>query len=131
MYGPGQSDAITEFFRQVKKGKFYIIDDGQYLRSLCYVTNLIDGFILAEKKREAVGEIFYISDKEVYTFKEIALKIAEAENIELVFVNLPSAIADTAMFTFNFLQKYFNLNHFKTIHHWHSENKFRLQHIKS
>jgi nucleoside-diphosphate-sugar epimerase len=110
VYGPGQSDAITEFFRQVKKGKFYIIDDGQYLRSLCYVTNLIDGFLLAEKEREAVGEILYISDKEVYTFKEIALKIAEAENIELVFVNLPSAIADTAMFTFNFLQKYFNLN---------------------
>ena len=110
VYGPGQSDAITEFFRQVKKGKFYIINDGQYLRSLCYVTNLIDGFLLVEKKREAVGEIFYISDKEVYTFKEIALKIAEAENIKLVFANLPSAIADTAMFTFNILQKYFNVN---------------------
>ena len=110
VYGPGQSDAITEFFRQVKKGKFYIIDDGQYLRSLCYVTNLIDGFLLAEKNREAVGEIFYISDKEVYTFKEIALKIAEAENIKLVFANLPSAIAATAMFTFNILQKYFNVN---------------------
>jgi nucleoside-diphosphate-sugar epimerase len=110
VYGPGQSDAITEFFRQVKKGRFYLIDDGQYLRSLCYISNLIDGFLLAEKKREAEGEIFYISDKEVYTFKEIALKIAEAENIKLIFVNLPSSIADTAMFTFSFLQKYFNLN---------------------
>ena len=110
VYGPGQSDAITEFFRQVKKGKFYLIDDGQYLRSLCYISNLIDGFLLAEKKREAVGEIFYISDKEIYTFKEIALKIAEAENIQLVFVNLPSSIADAAMFAFYFLQKYFNLN---------------------
>jgi nucleoside-diphosphate-sugar epimerase len=110
VYGPGQSDAITEFFQQVKKGKFYLIDDGQYLRSLCYISNLIDGFLLAEKKREAVGEIFYISDKEVYTFKEIALKIAEAQNIELVFVNLPASIADIAMGTFYFLQKYFNLN---------------------
>jgi nucleoside-diphosphate-sugar epimerase len=110
VYGPGQSDAITEFFRQVKKRKFYIIDDGQYLRSLCYVTNLIDGLILSEKKINAVGEIFYISDKELYTFKEIALRIAEIENIKLTFVNLPSALAATAMFTFTFLHKYFKLN---------------------
>jgi len=110
VYGPGQSDAITEFFTQVKKGTFYIVENGQYLRSLCYVTNLIDGLLLAEKKREAIGEIFYISDKQVYTFREIALIIAETENVDLVFANLPTALADTAMFAFHFLQKYFNLN---------------------
>jgi nucleoside-diphosphate-sugar epimerase len=110
VYGPGQSAVINEFFIQVKKGKFFIMGAGEYLRSLCYVENLVEGLLLAERKKEAIGEIFFIADKEVYTFKELAELIANAEGVKIKLISLSPLIAYNAMFVFSFLQKYLKLN---------------------
>ena len=110
VYGPGQSAVINEFFIQVKKGKFSIMGDGGYLRSLCYIENLIKGLLLAEKEKEAIGEVFFISDKEVKTFKELAQLIATAEGVQIKLISLPIATANIAMFAFHIFQKLLNLN---------------------
>lgn len=110
VYGPGQSQVLINFFQKVRNGKFYIIGTGEYLRSLCYIENLIDGVLLAEEKPEAVGEIFFISDKNVYTFKEIVQTIAEVEDKKNSNRTITPIIAKLAMFIFNAFQKIFKLN---------------------
>lgn len=110
IYGPGQSDIITNFFLQVRKGKFFILGTGEYLRSLCYIDNLIAGIILTEKNPEAVGEIFYLSDREVYTFREILQALAEVQGIDLTLITLPPVIAHFAMSLFYILHKFFQIN---------------------
>jgi len=110
IYGPGQSKIITDFFLQVKKGKFYIMGTGEYLRSLCYIDNLIEGILLTEKNPAAIGEIFYLSDKKVYTFKEIVQTLADVQDINLTLIKLPPFVAHSAMFLFNILHKFVNIN---------------------
>lgn len=110
IYGPGQSKIITNFFLQVRKGRFYIMGGGGYLRSLCYIENLIKGFLLTENNSAAVGEIFYLSDKKVYTFKEIIQTLAAVQGVNLALIQLPPIIAHSAMSLFTVLHKLFNLN---------------------
>jgi len=110
VYGPGQSEVLSEFFQRVKKGSFYIFGNGEYLRSLCYIKNLIDGVILAGTKPEAVGEIFYISDAKIYNFKEIVCTIAEVQGHDVSLHTMPPYIADFFLSVFNFLIKFLNIN---------------------
>ena len=110
IYGPGQSQIITDFFLQVRKGKFYIMGTGEYLRSLCYIENLIEGILLVEKNPGAVGEIFYLSDRKVYTFKEIVQTLADVQDINLNLIKLPPIVAHSAMSLFYILHKFFNIN---------------------
>ena len=110
VYGPGQSQVLVNFFRKVKDGKFYMVGTGEYLRSLCYIENLIDGVLLAEEKPEAIGKTFFISDKDVYTFKEIVQTIEEVEDKKNSHFTMTPIIAQSAMLIFNLLQKLFNLN---------------------
>jgi nucleoside-diphosphate-sugar epimerase len=110
IYGPGQSKIITDFFLQVRKGKFYVMGTGEYLRSLCYIENLIEGILLAEKNPAAVGEIFYLSDRKVYTFKEIVQTLADVQGVNLTLIKLPPIVAHLAMSLFSILYKFININ---------------------
>ncbi len=110
VYGPGQSDVLSKFFQRVNKGSFFIFGNGEYLRSLCYIKNLIDGAILAGTKSEAIGEIFFISDKKIYNFKEIVCAIAEVQGHDVALHTLPPFIAHFFLSLFNFLIKFININ---------------------
>lgn len=107
IYGPGQPNVLTRFFTEINKGKFKMIGGGNNLKSFCYIDNLIDGLILAEKIKNSTGKIYFISDSKVYTPNELAQIIAMEEGVTLKKQFLPSSIASFCGILLFLLEKIF------------------------
>ncbi len=76
VYGPGDRDLYL-FFKAIKKGIFPYWGAGRY--SLLYVEDLVEGIIkAAEAAPAAQGKVFFLSDGNIYTNREIAEAIAGA-----------------------------------------------------
>ena len=73
------------FLKLIHQGLFRTIGDGNNLVSLCYIDNLIDGLLLAEKKK-AEGQIYFLADSRPYTVNEIAATIAREQGKPITFI---------------------------------------------
>lgn len=110
-YGPHQPPRQTEFFSLIKNGSFPLIGGGKSMRSMGYIDNLIDGLILTAKYYDSNGEIFWISDKDPYSMKEVVMTIKRLLSIEFGFkvvnrqIYLPSITSDLARYFDYFTQK--------------------------
>ncbi len=62
VYGPRRNTWTTGFFDAVKRGAPILVGDGQGTFHPCYVENLVDAYLLAAARPEAVGEAFTIVD---------------------------------------------------------------------
>jgi len=94
VYGPGQGQDMTNIFKQIERGVFRIIGTGDYITSLCYIDNLIDGLLLVEKHKDSIRKIYFIADNRYYTFKEIAEAIAKELGVRLSNVKIPKFVGD-------------------------------------
>jgi len=104
IYGPlGQSDIITKILHEIHKGRIFIVGDGKNLRSFCYIDNLTQGIMAAERSKNSIGEIYFVSDERAYTYKEIFQKIAEQFGTTLKEIHLPRWLGEICGFTFKSL----------------------------
>lgn len=93
VYGPlGQHNVIKKILDMISKDRFFFVGNGKNLRSLCYIDNLIQGFVCIEKSHNSNGEIYFIADERVYTFKEIFEIIAQQLGTNLKDTHLPKFI---------------------------------------
>lgn len=110
-YGPGQPSRQKKFFSMVKNGIFPIYCEGNYLRSMAYLDNIIQGLILAANKKKSGVNFYWIADKKPYKFTEII------ETIQKIFENefnisvkkrkfvLPTFLKPAAQFADTLIQK--------------------------
>ncbi|MBI3289454.1 MAG: NAD(P)-dependent oxidoreductase, partial [Elusimicrobia bacterium] len=75
-YGPGQPPRQTRFFKMIQAGNPIIFGTGEYLRSMSYVDNTVQGLILAAQSPKAPGQIYWIADERPYSVNEIYETIA-------------------------------------------------------
>lgn len=75
VYGPRDRDMLV-LFKLLNKGIALCWGDGLY--SLIYIDDLINGIILSSLLKEAEGEIFFMTDGNIYTNIQIIDTIAEA-----------------------------------------------------
>lgn len=93
-YGPGQPPRHTRIMQMVKKGRAPVFGDGKTLRSLTYITNLVDGLLLAESHMNiANGKVYWIADDKHYTWMEYLEGIAEALGVKLKVKRYPRWVA--------------------------------------
>ena len=69
VYGPRGGMWTKGFFNAVKRGAPILVGDGQGTFHPCYIENLVDAYLLAARRAEAVGEAFTIVDG-VTTWRE-------------------------------------------------------------
>ncbi len=69
-YGPGQPARQTLFFTMIRDGTVPLVGDGENRRSMAYVDNLCQGFLLAAAA-ERPGPAYWIADVRPYTMNEI------------------------------------------------------------
>ncbi|MCD4526398.1 NAD(P)-dependent oxidoreductase [Nocardioides sp. cx-173] len=74
-YGPFQPARQTTFFAMVAAGRFPVLGDGQQVRSMAYVDNLVQGVALAEHHPEVSGQAFWVADREPYTMERIVMTV--------------------------------------------------------
>lgn len=76
IYGPGDT-RFLKLFRPVNKGYFVMIGSGKVLYHMTYIDDLIEGFVLAGRKPEAVGEVFTIAGERYTTIRELVNLMAD------------------------------------------------------
>jgi nucleoside-diphosphate-sugar epimerase len=76
IYGPGDI-RFLKLFRPISRGRFVMIGSGETLYQLTYISDLIDGFVLAGTHAKAVGEVFTIGGERYTTLKELVNLIAD------------------------------------------------------
>jgi len=88
IYGPRCLPRLI-MFKYVKKGLFPIFNGGKARMEFCYVKNLIQGILLAEKNEDVLGEVFNLTDGQSYRIGEILTTMAEELNAHPPFLRPP------------------------------------------
>jgi len=105
IYGPGQvgEGAIHAFVVRALKGeKILLHNEGDQIRSWCYIDDIVDGILLALGKDEAVGETFNIGNPRstvtIHQLAHLIKRLAESdstiEHIDWDFADVELRIPD-------------------------------------
>lgn len=76
IHGPGDT-RFLKLFRAIARGVFVMIGKGDVLYHLTYIDDLVDGFLLASRQPEALGQVFTIAGPEYTTIRELVNRIAD------------------------------------------------------
>ena len=76
-YGPHQPVRQKIFFDMIKNGKGPIVGDGNNVRSMAYVKNLVQGMVLSATKEISNKKTYWIADENPYTMNHIINTIEE------------------------------------------------------
>ncbi|HEU0081171.1 MAG TPA: NAD-dependent epimerase/dehydratase family protein [Candidatus Paceibacterota bacterium] len=82
-YGPNQPARQTRFFRMIAAGNPIVFGDGRNLRSMSYVDNTIQAFLLSEKSAQAANQTYWIADARPYETLEVYGTVARLLGVEL------------------------------------------------
>jgi nucleoside-diphosphate-sugar epimerase len=97
VYGPKDPD-ILGFFKVANKGLKTLFGKGESYISLCYVEDLVYGIILAAESPKAIGQIYFIADDQVYSWREAFQIIACVLDKKVITLRIPNAILFTVAF---------------------------------
>lgn len=98
IYGPHQKSMLNRFFHDaITKGKIYIFGNGDNLRSLCFIDNLVDGLVLLVDRPDIVGKTYILSDNIPYTYNEVIGTASKAIQQKLRVVQLPSFLGNISL----------------------------------
>lgn len=89
VYGPRDGDLLV-FFKMVKTG--VIPYWGKCYYSFLYVEDLIHGIILSALSEKAAGEIFYLSDGNIYSTDDIVGAISDALQKRPLKLHIPKFV---------------------------------------
>ena len=98
IYGPYQKSMLNRFFRDaIKKGKVYILGNGENLRSLCFIDDLIEGLVLLADKPKVIEKTYILSDNTAHTYNEVIEIAAKTIQKKLRVVQLPSFLGNISL----------------------------------
>lgn len=89
IYGPGDPGRWLMLFKMAQKGRFLMFGDGETTYHPVYIDNLVDLFLLAAERPEAVGRTYIGGDEHYYTLNEIVRMVGEAIDVNVRIVHLP------------------------------------------
>lgn len=95
VYGPRDTDFLV-MFRIINKGLFP--HWGRCYYSMLYVEDLVNGILLAAVRDKAEGELFHLSDNNVYTNEDIAHEIMSALGKKALEIRLPVSLMPVVAF---------------------------------
>ncbi len=75
IYGPGET-RLLKLFRAIARGRYALVGSGRPRYHLVYIDDLVDGFLLAAERPEAVGEAFILAGPRHVSQRELAAIIA-------------------------------------------------------
>jgi len=114
-YGRYQPERQNTFFEMIKSGKPIMFGDGNNLRSITCLPNLVDAMLLAEASPKAAGRTYWIANEKPYSMNEVyetlakVLEVAELKPRRLP--NLASALCRLADGAFQLLGLYHSKIH--------------------
>ncbi len=77
VYGPRDRGNVAKLIEAIRRNRYFIVGDGQNLKSMVAVENVVDAALLVASDERAIGEVFNVTDERPYSQEEIAVTIAE------------------------------------------------------
>ena len=77
IYGPYDRNGMKKIIEYIDRGRFVIFGDGENLKSMVSVHNLVEAIICALGNPKALGEVFIVTDGKNYSLNDISEEIAE------------------------------------------------------
>ena len=91
VYGPRDTDMLG-FFKVANKGLRISFGRGESFVSLVYVKDLVDGIILSAENLKAIGQIYFIADDRIYSWKEAFKIIAKVLDKKTIPLRIPKSL---------------------------------------
>ncbi len=88
MLGPGDT-RMLKLFSMIKKGYFVMVGDGEAYFQPAYIDDVVNGFMLAIDRDEAIGQTFIIGGDEYVPLRVLFRMIAEELNVPPPRLRLP------------------------------------------
>jgi len=110
VYGEGdRKSEILLLCRLIKKGVLPIIGNGNNLIPLTYVSNIVQGALLAIKTKKSINETYILCDEKSYPLNQIANTIAKIEDVNFKKIYIPKTLGNTFALGFELSSKIFNI----------------------
>jgi dihydroflavonol-4-reductase len=90
IYGPGER-RLLKLFRAVARGRYAVVGSGRAFYHPVYIDDLVDGYLLALERPEAVGEAFILGGPQYVTQQELAQLVARHTGGRLLPFHVPAA----------------------------------------
>jgi nucleoside-diphosphate-sugar epimerase len=90
IYGPGET-RLLKLFRAIARRRYALVGSGRALYHPVYIDDLLQGFLLALERREAVGEAFIVGGPRYVSQAELAEMIARHTGGGILPVRVPAA----------------------------------------
>src|SRR3989339_2465 len=90
IYGPRDKDVFV-FFEQVKKGLFFL-PQKEKLINISYVSDICDGIIAAAESKQTNGEIYFIGDDTVYSWRKLGEVLTDVANPKTRMIRIPEFV---------------------------------------
>jgi nucleoside-diphosphate-sugar epimerase len=102
VYGPWGGTPFKEFFRSIKKKRYYHIGKADNLVSLVYVKNVVDLAMLLAIQKNAENEVFFANDLHPYTMRNIAEEVASFYKVRIK--TIPDYVITPIAYFFGFFK---------------------------
>jgi dihydroflavonol-4-reductase len=90
IYGPGET-RLLKLFRAIARGRYAIVGSGRPFYHPVYIDDLVDGYLLALRRPEAVGQAFIIAGPRYVSQQELAETIARHTDGRVLPFRVPAA----------------------------------------
>jgi dihydroflavonol-4-reductase len=90
IYGPGET-RLLKLFRAIARGRYAVVGSGRAFYHPVYIDDLVDGYLLALERPEAVGEAFILGGPQYVTQQELALLVARHTGGRVLPFHVPAA----------------------------------------
>ena len=77
VYGPHDRGNVARLVKAIRRNRYFIVGDGQNLKSMVAVENVVDAALLVASDERAIGQTYIVTDERPYSQEEIAVTIAE------------------------------------------------------
>ncbi|CAN5293071.1 NAD-dependent epimerase/dehydratase family protein [soil metagenome] len=88
IYGPGDT-RFLKFIKPISRGMFVMIGTGEVHDHFVYIDDLVEGFLLAGEKDEAIGETFIIGGARSHSLNEFARTTANIVGVRPPRIKVP------------------------------------------
>jgi len=90
IYGPGET-RLLKLFRAIARGRYAVVGSGKTFYHPVYIDDLVQGFLLALDRPEAVGEAFLVCGARYASQDELAALIARHTGGRVLPFHIPAA----------------------------------------
>jgi nucleoside-diphosphate-sugar epimerase len=90
IYGPGET-RLLKLFRAIARGRYAVVGSGRAFYHPVYIDDLVDGYLLALERPEAVGEAFILGGPRYLTQSALAALIARHTGGRVLPFRVPAA----------------------------------------